>query len=108
MPWWSPLAKGLSYFPFFFLYGLSNLIAFALQTLGYRRKVIENNLALAFPNMGIEEMRKTTTTFYKHVADIMVESIKSLSISPRALRKRVRMKHPELFEALHKEKKASC
>lgn len=105
MPWWSPLAKGLSYFPFFFLYGLSNVIALALQTFGYRRKVIENNLSLAFPNMNAKEVEQTIKTFYKNVADIMVESIKSLSISPDTLRKRMRMNNPELFEALHNQKK---
>ncbi|MCH8546200.1 MAG: lysophospholipid acyltransferase family protein [Cryomorphaceae bacterium] len=105
LPWWSPITKGLSYLPFPILYGLANIIAFSLRIFGYRKQVIEQNLLRAFPKMSKNQLHVHTVGFYRNVADIMVESIKSLSISPVALRKRVVMKNTEVLDRLHREKR---
>ena len=86
------LAYPLSYLPFGLLYRLSDVAAFFLgSVIGYRRKVIDENLALAFPRKSEEERNGIRKKFYQNLADIILESFKSLSISPEEIIERYRM-----------------
>jgi KDO2-lipid IV(A) lauroyltransferase len=101
-PWWSPLAYALSTMPMPFLNITASVVAMGLRLGGYRRKVIDANLKRAFPNINSRERKRITNDFYKNIADIMLESIKGLSISETSLRKRVTLKNQEVFESLYK------
>jgi KDO2-lipid IV(A) lauroyltransferase len=79
----------ISLLPFFILYGLSDLCFFIVYHLmGYRKKVVLDNLAIAFPEKSIEEKKKIAKQFYKNFVDSFVETIKLLSMSDTSFAKR--------------------
>ena len=81
---------GLSKLPFFVLYGLSDFLAFlAGSVFKYRRKVILENLTKSFPEKSEEEINFIAKGFYKNLSDIIVETIKGLTITKKELDKRV-------------------
>ena len=85
-----PLLYIVSLFPFFILYVISDFIAFLLyHIIGYRKNVVINNLAIAFPEKSDEERIKIAKKFYQYFTDTFIESLKFISISKKELLKRV-------------------
>jgi KDO2-lipid IV(A) lauroyltransferase len=68
---------------------------------GYRKKVITQNLQNSFPEKSEEEIRIIRKKFYLNFSDYLVETIKSFSISETE--SRVRMQHINQ-EAFHEAK----
>lgn len=64
--------------------------------IGYRVKVVRQNLFRSFPEKPEEERRKIERDFYSHLFDVVVESIKSLTISEAELKKRVSHANPQV------------
>lgn len=54
----------------------------------YRREVVLNNLLIAFPEKTAQERFEIARLFYKNLIDTFVESIKFISLSPKAAFKR--------------------
>jgi KDO2-lipid IV(A) lauroyltransferase len=80
----------ISLLPFPVLYLLSDLAFFIVYYLsGYRKKVVMENLKQAFPDMTLEERQQVARKFYRNFIDNWVETIKLISISRKALSKRV-------------------
>ncbi len=91
----------LSLMPFWFLYFISDLLYLVIYYLvGYRRKVVRANLLQAFPEKTDADRREIERKFYHHFADLVLETIKTISISGRELSKRVTIANPELVEKL--------
>ncbi|MGV6829495.1 MAG: lysophospholipid acyltransferase family protein [Flavobacteriales bacterium] len=79
----------LSLLPLRALYGFSTFLYFWIYyVFGYRKKVVRKNLALCFPEKTIEERKKIEKQFFQHFCDMLVESIKSISISETEIKKR--------------------
>lgn len=88
----------VSHLPFWALYRVSDgLYLLLYYVVGYRRSVVKNNLALAFPEKSPAERKQIQKAFYRHLCDVVVESLKSYTISPEAIRKRIPICNPELF-----------
>jgi KDO2-lipid IV(A) lauroyltransferase len=84
-----PLVFGLSYLPFPVLYGLSNtLFVIVYYMTGYRKNVVTTNLRNSFPEKSASEIKKITRDFYLHFCDVLVETIKLLTISKKEFRRR--------------------
>ena len=91
----------LSLFPFWFLYLISDILFVVIYyIIGYRRKVVQQNLQNAFPEKTIPERKDIERKFYRYFADLIVETIKTISISPKELSKRVKAINPELVHKL--------
>ena len=89
---------GLSRLPFFVLYLISDFLAFLAGTVfKYRKKVILENLRKSFPNKSERELEIITKGFYKNLADIVVETIKGLTISQKELDKRVKIVNEDVL-----------
>ncbi len=72
--------------PFWFLYFLSDGVALLLQyVIGYRKKVAVENLKHAFPEKTDAEREKILRDSYKNLADILLEGIKSFSMSKQEI-----------------------
>lgn len=72
----------LSLLPLRVLYILSDMISFFLfRVFGYRRKVIELNLAIAFPEKTIAERKRIANKFHHNFTDSFIETIKCLTVS---------------------------
>ena len=72
--------------PFGILYVLSDIIyIMVFHVARYRRKVVEKNLAVSFPDMDEDVLRKVEKQFYRNFADYIVETIKLMHISDRQI-----------------------
>lgn len=95
----------ISILPFKLLYAFSDVLyVFIYKVFGYRKKIVKENLNLVFPNKSKEEIDRITKTFYHHFCDMMVESIKSLTISEAEIKKRFTFTN---IEEIHKIEKAN-
>ena len=102
-----PLIWLFSRLPLFVLYLLSDCFYLLLYYLiGYRKEVILTNISYAFPEKSDKEKLQIAKKFYKHFTDIMVESIKSFSISEKQILKRYQYKNPDLVNKYVKEGKS--
>ncbi len=85
--------------PFWLLYLQSDIIYFLVyRVIGYRKKVVWQNLKNSFPEKTDIELKKITKGFYKNLSDITVESIKGFSMSKKALLKRYKVLNAEIAD----------
>ena len=90
-----------SLLPFPVLYALSDLAGFFMGVvLRYRRTVVMGNLQIAFPERSVAELRQIERRFYHRFTDNWVETIKLMSISKKALNRRISGNF-EVFHRLH-------
>ena len=89
----------VSLLPFWFLYLISDLLFVILYYLTrYRRKVVKENLANSFPEKTEEERNRIERKYYKYMADLMVETVKSVSMSAKSVHRRMICTNPEVME----------
>lgn len=74
--------------------------------IGYRKKVVQDNLRLVFPEKSDVEIKDITEKFYHHFCDMMVEGIKSLTISEAAMKKRFTFTNVDLIIDLEKQNRS--
>ncbi len=67
---------------------------------GYRKKVVFENLSLAFPDSDQEAIRKMAQKFYHHLCDLILESAISHFYSRSKAMKRITYKNPEVLKKL--------
>lgn len=100
-----PFLYLISILPFRFLYVFSDVIFVIIYyIIGYRKKVVLENLSLVFSEKSESEINRIKKAFYHHLCDMMVESIKSLTISESEIKKRMTFVN---IEELHKLEKAN-
>ncbi|PQJ72295.1 lysophospholipid acyltransferase family protein [Polaribacter butkevichii] len=74
--------------------------------IGYRKKVVLENLRLAFPEKSDEEITKISKGFFKHLTDFLVETMKSFTISEKEISKRMKYKNISLLKKLSENGKS--
>lgn len=85
-----PFIYGISLLPFPLLYLVSdlfNLVIFRL--IGYRKEVVLTNLRNSFPEKSETEIQAIAAKFFQWFCDLTLETLKTLTVSPEAVRKRV-------------------
>ncbi len=88
----------ISLLPFRILYLFSDFLFFWLyRVAGYRTKVVSQNLKNALPDKTPEELKKIEFEFYHHLCDVIVESLKSFTISSEQVLKRMIYTNPEVI-----------
>ncbi|QTD38590.1 lysophospholipid acyltransferase family protein [Polaribacter batillariae] len=99
-----PIIWILSRLPMRLLYIKSDVLYFLIyHVIGYRKTVVLENLKLAFPEKPEEELLKIRKKFFKHLIDLMMESVKAFSISEKEILKRYKYKNPELVNSYAKQ-----
>ncbi len=102
-----PLLWLLSRLPIRLLYIISDFFYFLIYyVVGYRKEVVKNNLKLVFPLKTDSEITQLSKQFFRHLIDLMIESVKSFSISEKEILKRYKYKNPELINNLAKQGKS--
>ncbi|UKM63788.1 lysophospholipid acyltransferase family protein [Flavobacteriaceae bacterium GSB9] len=102
-----PLLWMVSVLPFRLLYCVSDgLYVLLFYIIGYRKKVVENNLKLVFPEKSLKEITTIKKKFYKHLCDMFLEMAKTMTISERELKKRFKITNPEELKRLEKLNKS--
>lgn len=79
----------ISLLPWFVMYRLSEFLRFLVwNVFKYRKDVVMNNLAIAFPEKSVEERTRIARDFYLLFCDTLVESIKLLSLGKKGVMKK--------------------
>jgi KDO2-lipid IV(A) lauroyltransferase len=68
--------------------------------IGYRKKVVRENLARSFPEKSEAERLLIEKQFFRNFADILIETIKTFTITEAELRERIEFKTPEVAREL--------
>lgn len=90
----------LSLLPLSLLYSIAAFCYYLLYyVIGYRKKVVRENLMNAFPEKSLEEIIKIEKKFFRYLSDLVFEVIKMSSISQAELRKRFKFSNLDLVEA---------
>ena len=102
-----PILWGLSKLPFRLLYGISTACYYLLYyVFGYRKKVIVANLKMTFPGLSNKDQKRITKQFYRHMCDLIVQSLKSLTISEQELRRRFVYENLEYCHELYQKNRS--
>ena len=97
----------LSLLPLWCLYFISDFLYLVIYKLiGYRTRVVRDNLRNSFPDKLDSELKSIEKKFYHHFFDLIIESIKSISISESQMRKRLVFKNIEMFDKYFDQNKS--
>jgi Kdo2-lipid IVA lauroyltransferase/acyltransferase len=93
----------LSLLPLRILYVISDFLMFPIvfHVIGYRKKVVYENLRNSFPEKSQEEIEQIARKFYHHFCDLIVEVIKLINISEKEYKERIKYRNPEVFTELY-------
>ncbi len=99
-----PFIYFISILPFWALYRLSDFLFVLLyHVLGYRKKIVFENLKNSFPEKSEKELLQIQRKFYRYFCDLVLETLKSITISSSTLKKRISFTGSEIFEEYSKE-----
>ncbi|MFB9076340.1 lysophospholipid acyltransferase family protein [Flavobacterium procerum] len=97
----------ISILPFRIFYWFSDFVYLLIyRIIGYRKKVVRENLALTLPHLSDAERKEIEKKFYKHMCDMFLEMIKTMSISPEEMEKRFHVTNIELVQDYAKKGKS--
>lgn len=94
----------ISLLPFGVLYVLSDILCFFVKLFGYRKKVILRNLRNSFPEKTDAEIRRLLNEFYAYFTDLMLETVKTLSMTEKDFRQRMVFLNVEEIDARSENK----
>jgi len=101
------LVRFVGLLPFWALWPIADFLKFLLfNVFGYRRKVVENNLRKSFPAKNERERKAIARLFYHHFSDMLVESIKGLSLPKVELLRRFSYRNPGVFQPFFEKKQS--
>lgn len=94
----------ISRLPFFILYIISNFLYLVLyKIIGYRRKVVFNNIKNSFPEKSKKELLAIEAKFYSHFCDLILESLKAFTITKKEALNRMKDRDTSLLKKYAKE-----
>ena len=100
-----PFLWVVSILPHRLFYGLSDIACFFIyRVFGYRRKVVQENLNLVFPDKSNKERHHIEKEFYKHLCDMFLEMVKTMNLSKEAVAKKYHLVNPEVLLEIEKER----
>ena len=100
-----PLLWLISILPFRLFYFFSDFVFFVLfYVVGYRKRVVSENLARAFPGKSKKELKKIKKEFYRHMCDMFLEMVKTLNLSKEELKERYKIINIEVLQEIVKDK----
>ncbi|MCU0325259.1 MAG: lysophospholipid acyltransferase family protein [Spirosomaceae bacterium] len=101
-----PLLYFISILPFPILYLLSDFCYFLVyRVVGYRKKVVRLNLTRSFPEKSHSEIIEIEKKFYRNLTDIILETLKCISTTPKDINNCVTLGNFEVVEKYKRENK---
>lgn len=92
-----PFLYLLSVLPWWIFYGVADFFfALLYYVIGYRRKVVMQNLRNAFPAKTAHELKKLEARFYRYLCDLFLETFKTLAISKSSMLRHCRLNESAL------------
>jgi Kdo2-lipid IVA lauroyltransferase/acyltransferase len=93
--------------PFWMLYRISDIWCFIIfKIIGYRKKVVYENLEKAFPEKSKAEIRKIANKFYRNFTDVFLETLKGYTMSKKSMLKRFKVIKYDFLEKYFNEGKS--
>lgn len=95
--------RAIAWLPFpvlYFFAWLGYLLLYYVT--GYRKRVVTQNLSNAFPDKSAKEITVLAKKFYRQLAQVAFEILKSRRMKPEDFKERCRIMNPELIEKLSK------
>lgn len=93
-----PIIWLISILPFRLLYLLSDIVYLLIYYLiGYRKKTVRMNLAMAFPDKSPAERLIIEKKSFHHLCDMFLEMTKTMTISESEIQKRFRVTNLDFF-----------
>ena len=84
-----PILFCISILPFWALYILSDLVfVIVYYIIGYRKKTVRDNINLTLPHLSFEERIIIEKKSFRHMCDMFLEMIKTMTISKSEMNKR--------------------
>src|SRR5262245_27401200 len=88
------------------MYRLSDVFYHALWISGYRRDVVLQNLHNSFPEKSAKEINDICRSFYRYLCDLILETLKTLTMTEKQSRERVVVFRQPWMDELFREKKS--
>ncbi len=86
--------------PFPLLYLLSEILGFILKNIfKYRLNVIEKNIRYIYPSKSDKWVADTISEYYSYFIDLILETVKGMSMSPYKLQRRFKFTNPDFLNA---------
>jgi Kdo2-lipid IVA lauroyltransferase/acyltransferase len=90
--------------PFRLAYIIADIICFVTYNIiGYRKNVVFNNLRKSLPGKTEAEYRKIAAAFYRHLCDMLVESLKSFTMTEAQVAERYKFERTLEMDQCYKE-----
>ena len=97
----------ISMLPFRIFYWLSDCIyVLVYYIVGYRKKTVRENLALALPHLSDKERLEIEKKSYHHLCDMFLEMVKTMTISSEEMNKRFKITNLEVIKEYEKKGKS--
>ncbi len=94
-----PFIYGIALLPFPLLYLFSDVLYLLIYKLiGYRVAVVRENLRKSFPEKSTAELRSIERTFFRWFCDLVVETLKTLTITPAQVKQRVTVEGEDVLK----------
>lgn len=88
------------------LYGLSDFFYLVIKISGYRKKVVLTNLRNSFPEKSEKEILQISNRYYRYLCDLILETIKTMTMSAAQARKRCVFHNPKWLDEIYSEQKS--
>ncbi len=97
----------ISILPFPLLYLFSDFIYLIVYyVIRYRKKTVRENLVLALPHLSAQERLIIEKKSFRHLCDIFLEMIKTMTISEKEIKKRFVFTNLEVYRSLEEKQKS--
>lgn len=99
----------IGYLPFWFWHGFADILwLLNYHIIGYRKKVVLENLKIAFPEKTDKERNTIARKFFRNFSDFIIESIKGFSMTDSQFRKRYKIENfDEVIDVLRRTNKGA-
>ncbi|MBA3900088.1 MAG: lysophospholipid acyltransferase family protein [Bacteroidetes bacterium] len=99
-----PIIYLVSLLPFRVLYFISDGLYFLIyRLLAYRKKVVIANLRNSFQEKSGQEIEAICREFYRYFCDFILETIKTLTITPKSVKKHVKFSDTSIFKKFYEQ-----
>lgn len=102
-----PFLWCISMLPFRALYLFSDFVYLIVYyVIGYRKQTVRENIALALPHLSQEERLNIEKKSFRHLCDMFLEMIKTMTISRKEISERFTFINLEVFKKLEAKEKS--
>ena len=103
-----PILYLISLLPFKIIYWLSDFLYIIIfYFFGYRKKIVLQNLRNSFPKKTDQEIIKIQKDFYRYFCDLILETIKTLSITSEEINRHIVFKDTSVFKKIYDQQQSA-